>query len=370
MYSNKYKIFIILLIITVIFSVFTVFVYSESNLNTSAKGAALYVPEIDEFLYTKNADERLAMASTTKIMTALIALEKLDHDKYITVDERSVGIEGSSIYLKPNEVIKVSDLIYATILQSANDAAAALAYEISGSIESFAEVMNERAKDLGLINTNFKNPHGLDDPEHYTSAHDLAIIAATALKNDTFKNISSTYKKEITTSETSRLLVNHNKMLKKYDGCIGVKTGYTKRSGRSLVTAAQRDDLTLVCVTINDPNDWIDHTKMLDYGYSILESVKLAEVGEFSYKIPVLDGSHNYITVSNDISAKVVLNNGNTNFETQVKLSPFVSAPIKQGDILGKVIFTKSGQLLSEIELKADFNVEYKKLKRKFSLKS
>ncbi len=366
MYNNKYKILIILLIITLIFSLFTVFVYSENAVNISAKGAALYEPETDTFLYTKNTNAHLAMASTTKIMTSVIALEELDPNEYIEVDERAVGIEGSSVYLKSGEILKVVDLVYATLLRSANDAAAALAYRISGSLEAFSELMNKKTSVLGLKDTSFKNPHGLDDKEHYTSPHDLAIITAYALKNETFKKICSTYKKEITSSERTILLVNHNKMLKRYDGCIGVKTGYTKKSGRSLVSAAERDGLTLISVTIDAPDDWNDHRKMLDFGYSMLEAVMLAECGEYSYKIPVIDGERGYVTASNKNSSKMIFNRGNTNYETQIKLSPYVSAPIKSGDILGKVIFTKDGVIISSLDISADFDIACKRHKKNF----
>ncbi len=366
MYNNKYKIIVILFVITLIFSVFTVFVYSEGTLSVSARGAALYEPETNTFLYSKNSNARLAMASTTKIMTAFIALEKLDPEEYIIVDERAVGVEGSSIYLKAGEALKAIDLVYATLLQSANDAAEALAYRISGSIEEFSCIMNEKARSLGLEDTKFENPHGLDAKNHYTSAHDLAIIASTALKNESFKTICSTYKKEIISSEMTRVLVNHNKMLKRYDGCIGIKTGYTKKSGRSLVSAAERDGLTLISVTINAPDDWNDHKKMLDYGYGKLEAVMLAKSGEFSYQIPVIDGVKDYINISNKKSEKMIFYKGDSDFEAQVKLSRYVSAPVSQGAVLGKVLFIKSGKIISSLDLTADTGIDSKKTKNFF----
>ena len=216
-------------------------VFASSELNLSAKSAVLYEPTTGEFLYEKNANLRLGMASTTKIMTALIALESLDLDQEIAVDDRAIGIDGSSIYLERGEIMGAEELIYSLMLRSANDAAEALAYEISGSIEAFCELMNEKAHSLGLENTSFKNPHGLDAKEHFTTAHDLAIISAEALKNQKFKEISSTYKKVVESNFQTRTLVNHNKLLKMYDGCIGVKTGYTQACGRSLVGAAERD---------------------------------------------------------------------------------------------------------------------------------
>lgn len=268
MLDNRNRFFIILLLLALTFSVFTVFVYSGNVPSVSAKSAALYEPSTKSFLYTKNENQRLPMASTTKIMTALLAIENLDPEEIIEIDERAVGIEGSSVYLKSGEAMRAIDLVYSLLLQSANDAAAALALRISGSIEDFAILMNEKAESLGLFDTSFKNPHGLDEDGHYTTAHDLAILTAAALENETFKTITSTYKKTLVSSDMQRLVVNHNKLLKSYDGCIGVKTGYTKKSGRCLSSAAERGGEVLVAITINAPDDWRDHKVMLDYGWS------------------------------------------------------------------------------------------------------
>lgn len=368
MYNNKDRIVLLLLILTLIFSLFTIFISSETTPSVSARAAALYEPETDSFLYMKNGNERLGMASTTKIMTAQLALELLDLNESIEVDKRAVGIEGSSIYLTEGEVLTAEDLVYAVLLQSANDAAAALAYKISGSIEAFALLMNEKARSLGLVNTSFTNPHGLDDKNHYTTAHDLAIISASALKNDKFKEISSTYKKEIKSSEKSRILVNHNKMLKNYDGCIGVKTGFTKKCGRCLVSAAERDELIMISVTIDAPSDWSDHKKLLDYGYSRLEAKTLAYPGEFTYTLPVLNGDGEKTTVANEQFIKRIFPKGDSDFEAHVKLSRFVTAPVREGEILGEVIFTKNGEKIASLNLVAKNTVnEIKKKKGFFS---
>ncbi len=282
MKDNRERLFTILIVSALIFSLFTVFVYSEHNpsLKFSARSAALYDTKNNQFIFTKNENARLSMASTTKIMTAMVVIDNADLDKTVVVDDRAVGIEGSSIYLRSGEEITVKALLYALMLRSANDAAEALAYDICGSIEAFAELMNEKANDLGLADTNFKNPHGLDAENHYTTAHDLAIISAEALKNPTFKDIASTRKIEIESSIESRILVNHNKLLSLYDGCIGIKTGYTKKSGRSLVSAAQKGESILVCVTIDAPDDWNDHKKLLDYGFSRINATEPISRGD------------------------------------------------------------------------------------------
>lgn len=368
MYDNKNKLIGILIVIAVIFSFFTIYVYSADSPTVSARAATLFEPETESFVYMKNADERLPMASTTKILTGLIALDTLPEDELITVDERAVGIEGSSIYLEAGETLTAKDLVYALILQSANDAAAALAIKISGTVDSFAELMNEKARELGLHDSSFKNPHGLDAEGHYTTAHDLAIISAAALKNESFKEICSTYKKEITSSEKTRLVVNHNKLLKSYDGCIGMKTGYTKRSGRSLVSAAERDGVTMIAVTIDAPDDWRDHTKLLDLGFSLFEARYLARSGEFSYELPVLDGVCESVRVKNTEDFKIVSEISKAGFKTHVKLSRYLVAPINEGDEVGKVIFTKDGKLIGEITLRADKTVEKKAKKGLFSI--
>ena len=190
----------------------------------SAKSAVLYVPETDNFIYSKNSRERLPMASTTKIMTALIAIEECEGDEVVKIDDSAIGVEGSSAYLRQGDELTMNELVYALLLQSANDAAVAIACHIGGSIEGFADIMNKRAVYLGLSNTHFENPHGLDDENHYTTAEDLAKLAGAALANTKFKEIASTYKKSFVTEERSRTYVNHNKLLKMYDGCIGVKT--------------------------------------------------------------------------------------------------------------------------------------------------
>ena len=364
MYNNRDRILLLLLILTLIFSLFTIFIYSESSPRVSAKSAVLYEPETESFLYAKNENQKLGMASTTKIMTAHLALLLLDLDEPITVDSRAVGIEGSSIYLQDGEIMRAVDLIYAVLLQSANDAAAALAYRISGTVEEFAALMNEEARSYGLTDTNFTNPHGLDNPEHYTTAHDLAIISAKALENPKFKEIASTYKKEVTSSHSTRILVNHNKMLNSYDGCIGVKTGYTKKCGRCLVSAADRDELRMISVTIDAPDDWSDHEKLLDYGYSILETKTLAYPGKFSFSLPVVNGDKEEITVENTEHVKKVFHKGDSEIQAQIYLTRYVAAPINEGDVIGEVIFTKDGAAIASVKLIAKESVDIKKQKR------
>lgn len=325
--------------------------HASNELNLSAKSAALYEPNGKEFLYEKNANQRLGMASTTKIMTALIALESLDLDQEIAVDDRAIGIDGSSIYLEQDEIMTAEDLIYSLMLRSANDAAEALAYEIAGSIEAFCEIMNERANLLGLKDTNFKNPHGLDAKDHYTTAHDLAIISAEALNNPKFKEISSTYKKVVESNFQTRTLVNHNKLLKMYEGCIGVKTGYTQACGRSLVGAAERDGLMLVSVTIDAPNDWADHKKLLDLGFSTVKSIKLLDAEELSYRLPVINGAPEEIMVTNKDRLRIIYKGDLPEIKREILLPRYITNSVKSGDCVGKVIFRINGDIVAQTEL-------------------
>lgn len=273
MKNPKERIIVFTIFLIFIFIFYSTVIFSASEIRLSAKSAVLYDPRSESFLYSKNADARLPMASTTKIMTALVAIESSSLEATVDISDDAVGTEGSSLYLKKGEKMTMGDLLFGLMLRSANDAAAAIAYEISGSIEAFAEKMNEKAEVLGLTDTHFTNPHGLDDKEHYTTARELAIITGEALKNDTFLRIVSTKKQIITNSDgESRLLINHNKLLNMYENTIGVKTGFTKKSGRCLVGAAERDGVRLITVTINAPDDWKDHTTLLDYGFLKLKS--------------------------------------------------------------------------------------------------
>lgn len=356
----------ILLMAALIFSAMTVYAFGErksKEINVSARSAVLYQPETDVFLYSKNADARLPMASTTKIMTALVALENSRADELVTVDERAVGTEGSSAYLKGGEVLTMEELTYALLLQSANDAAVAIACHVGGSIEGFSYMMNLRACELGLSDTHFTNPHGLDSDEHYTTAAELAKIAAEALKNPSFKKIASTYKRTFATEERSRTYVNHNKLLKMYDGCIGIKTGFTKKSGRCLVGAAERDGLTFVSVTLDAPSDWSDHKCMLDLGFDTLEKLTLSEADDHLYRIPLLEGATDSVSVSNPEGASLILEKGEHRVEEYVKLVRFTVAPVLKGDILGEIIYTVDGKEAARIPLVAAESVE--KIKEK-----
>lgn len=259
---------------------------SNNFQGTYAQSAALISADTGKVLFSQNADAVLPMASTTKIMTALIVLEKCNFDDTFKIPKEACGVEGSSIYLTPGENITIRDLFYGLMLESGNDAATALSIAAAGSTEEFVVLMNEKAKEMGLLSTSFTNPHGLSSDGHHTTARELAIITYNAMKNPTFREICST-KSYISTSAEGkqRYFSNHNRMLRMYDGCSGVKTGYTINSGRCLVTSAQRDGASYIAVTLNDRNDWNDHEKMLDYAFSNFECKKFFEKGELCVKL-------------------------------------------------------------------------------------
>ena len=234
----------------------------------SAKSAALLDGTTGECLCEKNGDQRALIASTTKIMTGLLVCEAGDLDRTVTVPETAAGTEGSSMYLKSGETLTRRELLYGMMLHSGNDAALTLAISVSGSEAAFVRQMNRRACALNLTQTHFANPHGLDSGENYSTALDLVRLAQAALQNEQFRAVVST--KTITCA--GRTLTNHNKLLWRYDGCIGVKTGYTRHAGRILVSAAERGESQLIAVTLADPDDWRDHAALLDYGFAVLAS--------------------------------------------------------------------------------------------------
>ncbi len=299
----------------------------------SSKACALIDAKSGALLYGKNENVQLPMASTTKIMTALVVLENMSLDSIVSVFEKAVGIEGTSIYLFKDEKISVENLLYGLLLNSGNDAASALAIACSGTIEEFVMLMNEKAKSLGLINTHFTNPHGLHDSEHYTTAYELSLITSEALENEKFKEIVSCKNKYMTTSSgTTRYFKNHNRLLWSYPYATGVKTGYTMTAGRCLVTSAQNDNETYIAVTLSDRNDWNDHKNLLDYAFENYDSIEIADQNVFNIHV----GSYVY---RNDKKVFLTVPSGYT---------PFISYKTKITPVSGKVEYfidqTKVGQ--------------------------
>ncbi|MBQ9120942.1 MAG: D-alanyl-D-alanine carboxypeptidase [Clostridia bacterium] len=327
----------------------------------SAKHAVLIEATSGKVLYEKDGFSQAPMASTTKIMTALLAIESGDLGRTVSIAPEAIGIEGSSIYLKADETLTMEELVYAVMLQSANDAATAIACEIAGDTESFAALMNQKAEELGLENTHFTNPHGLDDEEHYTTAYDLAKLTAYALENEKFAEIVSTVKKVIPLSGTegSRVLVNHNRLLRSFSDVIGVKTGFTKRSGRCLVSAAENNGIRVIAVTLNAPDDWNDHRELLDYGFDSLEIREIASVGDYVLEVDCAGGTKSKITATNSTSLSLIMQKGEAEEIRAVNELPrFVFAPVRRGQKLGEIVFYSGDKVLGAVDVIANETVE------------
>jgi len=307
----------------------------------SAESAVLIEADSKAVVASKNAHVPMPMASTTKIMTAMVALSIAKPETEIAVPAEAVGVEGSSIYLTEGEVLTLEQLLWALMLESANDAAVAIAVGLCGSVDRFADEMNRMALEMGLRQTHFCNPHGLDDAEHFTTAYELALITCRALENELLRTIVSTRRATIPHAGTdvTRLLINHNKMLRLYEGCIGVKTGFTKRSGRCLVSAAERDGVTMIAVTLNAPDDWNDHKTLLDHGFSAFESVTLCSDGEFRLPMAIVGGIEHYVMLSNTEALRITLPREHEKITRTVEMPRFLYASVGKGEVIGRVVW-------------------------------
>lgn len=320
--------------------------------SVSAVSAVLIEAETGTVLYAKNADERRAMASTTKIMTAILTIEAGDLDRDFTVDRYAIMVEGTSMGLREGDIVSRRDLLYGILLPSGNDAANAAAVSVAGSMKAFVAKMNEKAEALGLKNTHFATPSGLDADGHYTTARDLANLTAYAMKNELFREIVSCKSKrlEFGNPPYSRMLYNSNKMLSRYDGAIGVKTGFTDNARRCLVSAAERNGVTLIAVTLNDGDDWNDHAKMLDYGFSQVSAYPL-ETG-CSAKVAVA-GTGQKIGVYAESAALSLKPEQRTSLERRVLLPRMVYGAVNKGDVLGSLEFRLGGEVIKSVPLYA-----------------
>ena len=312
---------------------------------TGPAAMILYEPRTGTVLEALHPDEPMLIASTTKIMTAMVVLEHCALNEPVTVTEEQTMVEGSSAYLQPGATYTVEDLLYGLMLNSGNDAACVLAEHTAGSIEAFAELMNEKVAALGLQNTHFANPHGLNDPEHYSSARDLALITAAAMEDPVFCTIfgARSY------SSNGIEYVNHNKLLDTCEGCIGGKTGYTMAAGRTLVSCAERGGMRLICVTLSDPNDWEDHRRSYDLGFAAYCYLPFPE--ERWQRLPVISGMAQNVALN--CAAPGVLVHRSARVETLVELPRFVFAPISAGETLGQVTVTENGRTILTAEITA-----------------
>jgi len=295
-------------------------------------------------LYEKNADARSLIASTTKIMTALVVCEQCNVLDRMRIPKEAVGIEGSSMYLKEGEVLTLQELLYGLMLSSGNDAAVALAIYCGGTVEGFAEMMNDKARVLGLTGTHFENPNGLDSPGHYSTARDLAVLAAYAMENPIFyKTVSA---KSVKIGE--RYLTNHNKLLWRLEGADGVKTGFTKAAGRILVSSATRDDRRLIAVTINAPDDWNDHAALLEDGFSRFARRRVVTAGDKVGVLEVVGGENRKVEVLASMDFDYALAEGE---RPQLVLPGpgFVYAPAVEGAQAGYAYVLIGGKAVGKV---------------------
>ena len=316
-------------------------------IGTSASSAVLMEQKSGRILYEQAADEETLIASITKIMTAVVALEHGDVGALYTVTSEDMA-EGSSMYLRPGDVLSLEELLYGLMLASGNDAALAVAHCVSGEVDEFVSLMNETSRKLGMSHSSFANPNGLDQEGHYSSARDMAVLSAYALKNETFRRIAST--SSITIGD--RYLQNHNKLLALCEGCIGVKTGFTKAAGRTLVSAAERQDMTLVCVTLNDGDDWNDHINLYDYGFSQYGMVTLAEAGQMLVSAAVAGGTQSDVTLVADRDLSYPVKDGER-LTLRVNSPVSIPAPVVPGQVVGTADLCIDGEIVFSVDLVA-----------------
>lgn len=326
----------------------------------SAKAYALVDQSSGRLIEGANTDERLPMASTTKIMTGLIACESGRLDETVTISAEEIRIEGSSMGLQDGEKLTLRELTYGLLLESGNDAANVIAVTLDGSVTAFAQKMNARARKLGLTGTHFANSSGLDAPEHYTTALDLARLGAAAMNNPEFAKIVGTRKIKIPYAGTAnaRTLFNHNRLLSTFDGMLGIKTGFTEKDGRCLVTCARRGGVTLVAATLKDPDDWDDHTKLLESGFARLKPQRLIS-DKLTLSAKVAGGAAETVNLECDPDVTAALAEGELEkVNMTVELPEFVYAPVKKGQKLGRLVFTVDGQTVAATPLTAADSVK------------
>lgn len=349
----KRKIVIAVLLSAIIWCNTFLNVSAFSLSGVSANAYILFESQTGTVIASKNEHKMLPMASTTKIMTTLLLLESGELEKEFTVDNEAIMVEGSSMGLCEDDIVTKLALCYGMMLPSGNDAANQTAVLLAENTENFAVMMNERASKIGLKNTNFVTPSGLHDDNHYSTAYDMALLTREALKNDLFREICSTQRAKIRFGNPpyERWLVNTNKLLHLYDYCIGVKTGFTDEAGRCLVSAAEKDGVTLICVTLNAPNDWNDHIKLYDYGFSATEMQPI-EYDFSKLSVSVAGGTKKSIAVNSvKVPMCAEINGEKTEITSEVLLKKFLYAPVSEGENAGQINFYSDEKLIFSTEL-------------------
>lgn len=331
----KKRIMALLSVFAVLFNIMPkVCVYAEEQPSVSALAAVLISADTGEIIYSVNERSKLPMASTTKIMTTLLCLESGGLDEEFVVDSEAIKVEGSSMGLMEGDIVTKYALCCGMLLPSGNDAANAAAVRIAGSIEAFADVMNERAEEMGLSSTYFVTPSGLEGDGHGSSAYDMAVLAREALKNETFREICSSESIKVSFGNPpyERWLKNTNKLLSMYEGVYGVKTGFTDEAGRCLVSACERDGVNLICVTLNDKNDWNDHIAMYDYGFKTVKKHEFELPGQLELDLVGSDEEKIILAPDSESVSITTAEEDLSDFSYNVIAPPFVYAPIAAGE--------------------------------------
>ena len=355
-------------IITLLVS--STFLSEVQAVNVSADASVMIDANSGRILYQKNAFLKKPMASTTKIMTAILAIEKGDLGDIVTASKKATAIGGTSIDLYEGEEQKLEDLLYGLMLVSGNDAAIAIAEHIGGTTEEFAKMMSEKAHSIGAKNTQFKNPHGLDEDGHYTTAYDLALITRYALKNETFRRIISTKRKiipDLRYEKWDRGLRNKNRLLYEYPGALGVKTGFTGKAGQCFVGAAQRNGLEVITVVLHDTMSkeakWVDTKKLFDYAFGNYIQYKVFEKDEYIKTIPVKNGIEDILSATLDRDVYMMLNKKEKeNLRIKVNTQEVLEAPIQKGDRIGGTEIYLEDEKMMEIPLYASRDIPKKTL--------
>ncbi len=313
---------------------------SKIDYTSSAQSVCLMDADSHRIFYSKSDNLKLPMASTTKIVTAITAI--LNYEDLNTrqpIHQNAVGVEGSSIYLKNGEMLSLKELLYGLMLRSGNDAATAIAYMVAGGIPQFAELMNSLAQSVGAKNSHFTNPHGLDDPQHYTTAYDLALITSFALNNPTFAEIVKTKNIKICEDEENyRYLVNKNKLLYNMPSCIGVKTGYTKKAGRCLVSASLKDNLKVVCVVLNCGPMFEESKQLLTLVHENFKSVEIIEPYHYYNSVLVENGEQKSVSLYSREGIRLALSNDELcNINVEYDIPKSLVAPVENEKVVGNV---------------------------------
>lgn len=325
-------------VVSIMILLFSVIPSEAHAVTTSATAAILMDADSGRILYAHNENAQMLIASTTKILTALVAIENGRLSDVITVTREATLAEGTSMYLKEGEQLTLETLLYGLLLSSGNDAALAVAEGVAGSVDEFVALMNEKAAELGMTNSSFANPNGLDADGHYSTALDMARLACAAMENPTLMRIAST--RSVTVG--GRTMNNHNRLLNTVEGCVGLKTGYTRAAGRTLVSCAERNGQRLVAVTLQDGNDWVDHAELFSYGFTAFTEKTMVHKDGTALLLPVIDGAVSSVGVIAAETLSWPIQDGEE-LRVQWELPRVLAAPVEQNTVVGQAVLLLDG---------------------------